>query len=196
MPCGFLEEFAYLLLLDVVVVVVTADLLSYHSVLLSPARVISKSVGDALHDEKGQTSRRVKNRPPRNSRQITGTRFRSCMTSSSSSSSTASLDIHTHTYINMLFLFRVVFVVCLLFALLFFLGHGFWGTPLGKEKALFRIRGSRTLFGSDWGSFLVLFWSSSSSPSSFFFLLLLLLLLLLVYVRFITTSSQAKNIGG
>ena len=94
-----------------------------------------------------------------------GTRSRFYMTSPSSSS-TASFDIHTHTYIYMLFLFRVVFSVCLLFALLFFLGHGFWGTPLGKEKALFRIRGSRTLFGSDWGSFLVLFWSSSSSSSS------------------------------
>ena len=124
-----------------------------------------------------------------------GTRSRFYMTSPSSSS-TASFDIHTHAYIYMLFLFRAVFSVCLLFALLFFLGHGFWGTPLGKEKALFRIRGSRTLFGSDWGSFLVLFWSSSSSPSSFFFLLLLLLLLLLVYVRFITTSSQAKKFGG
>ena len=54
MPCEILEEFAYLLLLDVVVVVVTADLLSYHSVLVSPARVISKSVGDGLHDEKAK----------------------------------------------------------------------------------------------------------------------------------------------
>ena len=154
MPCGFLEEFAYLLLLDVVVVVVTADLLSYHSVLLSPARVISKSVGDALHDEKGQTSRRVKNRPPRNSRQITGTRFRSCMTSSSSSSSTASLDIHTHTYINMLFLFRVV-------CSSFLFGSRFLGYPPGERKGAFsdpRFSDTfRLRLGVFFGAFLVFF---------------------------------------